>query len=128
MKKVFILFMSHESGEHGLTIHNSIEEVQAEVKSVVEIIHEDRDDGAFCELLNEAYNNDLKIVEEITGDGTFNELSDTTWFDVFEREIQIETDLRKAFEDGRKYEAGELELNTAGRETAFEVWFENQNL
>jgi hypothetical protein len=37
--------------------------------------------------LNEKYNNDLKVVEEITGDGTFNELSDTTWFDVFEREI-----------------------------------------
>ena len=80
MKKVFILFMSHKSGEHGLTIHNSIEEVQAEVKSVVEIIHEDAEDL-------DSYMKNLAIVEGITGDGTFNELSDTTWFDVFEREI-----------------------------------------
>ena len=35
-------------------------------------------------------------------------------------------DLEVAFEDGRKYEAGELELNTEGRNTAFEVWFENK--
>ena len=34
-------------------------------------------------------------------------------------------DLEFAFEQGRKYEAGELELNTEGRNTAFEVWYEN---
>jgi hypothetical protein len=33
-------------------------------------------------------------------------------------------DLKKAFEDGKKYGDGELELDTAGRETAFEVWLE----
>lgn len=33
-------------------------------------------------------------------------------------------DLEKAFTEGRLYEAGELELDTAGRETAFEVWLE----
>lgn len=32
--------------------------------------------------------------------------------------------MEKAFKDGRLYEAGELELNTAGRETAFECWLE----
>lgn len=34
---------------------------------------------------------------------------------------------KKAFSDGRLYEAGELKLNTKGRETAFEVWAENQS-
>lgn len=34
-------------------------------------------------------------------------------------------DLKKAFEDGRLYEAGELELDTNIRQTAFEVWLEN---
>ncbi|HEY4755810.1 MAG TPA: hypothetical protein VIH28_07145 [Ignavibacteriaceae bacterium] len=82
MKKVFILFMSHKSGEHGLTVHNSIEEVKAEVKSVVDIIHEGTKNA---EVLEE----DLKVIDEITGDGDFHELSDTTWFDVFEREIVL---------------------------------------
>jgi hypothetical protein len=40
------------------------------------------------------------------------------------KEITI-IDLEKAFKAGRLYEAGELELNTDGRETAFEVWFED---
>jgi hypothetical protein len=31
-------------------------------------------------------------------------------------------DVKKAFEDGRKYEAGELELDTNGMETAFNSW------
>lgn len=31
--------------------------------------------------------------------------------------------IEKAFEAGRLYEAGELELNTKGKKTAFEVWF-----
>lgn len=35
-----------------------------------------------------------------------------------------EKDLEKAFKEGRLYEAGELELDTNGRETAFEVWLE----
>jgi hypothetical protein len=39
-------------------------------------------------------------------------------------EITLE-DLKKAFEDGIKYDAGELELNTAGRQTSFEVWYED---
>jgi len=68
MKKVFILFMSHKSGEHGLTVHNSIEEGTKN-----------------AEVLEE----DLKVIDEITGDGDFHELSDTTWFDVFEREIVL---------------------------------------
>lgn len=33
--------------------------------------------------------------------------------------------LKKAFEDGTLYGRDELELDTAGRDTAFEVWFEN---
>jgi hypothetical protein len=36
-----------------------------------------------------------------------------------------QVDLKKAFEDGKLYGDDELELNTAGRETAFEVWFED---
>ena len=84
MKKVFILFMSHKSGEHGLTIHNTIEEVQAEVKSVVDLIKESDGDSQEAE---ESYQNNMATVEEITGDGDFHELSDSTWFDVFEREV-----------------------------------------
>jgi hypothetical protein len=33
-------------------------------------------------------------------------------------------DLRKAFEDGRQYANDELVLDTKGRDTAFECWFE----
>ncbi len=32
--------------------------------------------------------------------------------------------LEKAFRDGRLYEAGELELDTTGKETTFECWIE----
>jgi hypothetical protein len=85
MKKVFILFMSHNSGEHGLTIHNTVEEVRETVKSVVELIKENS--GKEEREITENYNNDLKVVEDITGDGYFGELSESTWFDVFEREI-----------------------------------------
>lgn len=34
-------------------------------------------------------------------------------------------DLKQAFEDGKRYGDNELELDTAGRLTAFEVWIEN---
>ena len=76
--------MSHKSGEHGLTIHDTIEEVQAEVKSVVDLIKESDGDSQEAE---ESYQNNMATVEEITGDGDFHELSDSTWFDVFEREV-----------------------------------------
>ena len=36
-----------------------------------------------------------------------------------------EADLEKAFYDGKRYGDHELELDTEGRETAFEVWLEN---
>ena len=77
--------MSHRSGEHGLTIHNTLEEVKDEVKSVVELIKENC--GNDESEIQEAYNQDLKVVESIKGDGFYSELSDTTWFDVFEREV-----------------------------------------
>ena len=89
MKKVFILFMSHRSGEHGLTIHNTLEEVREEVKSVVEIIKEGVN-GDIDDERNEEYHSDLMIVKAInedTADGFYSELSDSTWFDVFEREV-----------------------------------------
>lgn len=35
-------------------------------------------------------------------------------------------DVKVAFEDGKKYGDGELELDTKGRNTAFEVWHENK--
>ena len=78
--------MSHKSGEHGLTIHKTIDEVKEEVKSVVDLIKENSCLGDERET-TEAYNQDLEVVEGITGDGTFGELSDSTWFDVFEREV-----------------------------------------
>jgi hypothetical protein len=77
--KIFVLFMSHNSGEHSLTIHNTIEEVKEAVKSVVEVISESS--------LPENYKEDLAIIETIKGDEFYGELSDTTWFDVFEREV-----------------------------------------
>ena len=36
-----------------------------------------------------------------------------------------QVDLKKAFEDGKLYGDDELELDTEGRDTAFEVWFED---
>ena len=36
-----------------------------------------------------------------------------------------ENDLKKAFNDGVLYGRDELELDTAGRETSYEVWKEN---
>jgi hypothetical protein len=38
--------------------------------------------------------------------------------------VSHEDGLRKAFNDGKLYEAGELQLNTEGRNTAYEVWRE----
>ena len=76
--------MSHKSGEHGLTIHDTIEEVQAEVKSVVDLIKESDGDSQEAE---ESYQNNMVTIDEITGDGDFHELSDSTWYDVFEREV-----------------------------------------
>jgi len=35
------------------------------------------------------------------------------------------SEIRMAFENGRSYEAGELELDTAGKPTAFGVWFDD---
>ena len=78
-KKIFILFMSHRSGEHGLSIHNSMKELKEELKSVIEVIH---DEG----LNKKAKKEDMKKVNEVC-DGYWAELSDSTWFDVFEREV-----------------------------------------
>jgi len=39
-----------------------------------------------------------------------------------------ELELEMAFNAGRKYESGELELDTEGKETAFDVWFETFNV
>jgi len=78
-KKMFFLFMNHKSGEHGLSAHATIKELKAEVQSVVDLIKDDATEAQ--------YNDDCNIVEEITGDGDFYELSDTTWFDVFEVEV-----------------------------------------
>lgn len=78
-KKVFMLFMSHKSGEHGLTKHNTLDELKAEVQSVVDQIEE----GGTKKEHKENY----QIVENIKGDGDYFELSDTTWFDVFEMEV-----------------------------------------
>lgn len=38
--------------------------------------------------------------------------------------LYTDSDMEKAFDDGRLYEANELELDTQGRETAFSVWIE----
>ena len=38
----------------------------------------------------------------------------------------LKEQLEQAFNDGRLYEADELELDTKGRETAFEVWYEQK--
>jgi len=80
MKKVFILFMSHRSGEHGLSVHNTIKELQDELKSVIEMIHDDKSKKS------KEYKSDMKTVKEVC-DNYYAELSDSTWFDVFEREV-----------------------------------------
>jgi len=52
--------------------------------------------------------------------------------DYFPESIPMDTeikysqvDLKKAFEDGKLYGDDELELETKGRDTAFECWFED---
>jgi hypothetical protein len=37
--------------------------------------------------------------------------------------VYTKEDLERAFKDGCLYEAGELELNTADEQTAFDPWF-----
>lgn len=83
-KKVFVLFMSHRSGDHGLSIHNSMDELKAELKSVIELIKENK--GIDEREIKEAYNSDLECLDEVC-DGYFKELSDSTWFDVFVKEV-----------------------------------------
>lgn len=78
-KKVFVLFMSHRSGEHGLTIHNTIDEVKDEIQSVIDVIHEENKN-------TKAYREDTKKIKQLRG-GYWAELSDSTWFDVFEKEV-----------------------------------------
>ncbi len=80
-KTIFVLFMSHKSGEHGLSIHNTMDELKAEIKSVVELIKENSSVGD-----DENYNDDLSKIDEVC-DGYWAELSDSTWFDVFVREV-----------------------------------------
>lgn len=93
MKKVFILFMSHRSGEHGLTIHNTIEEVKFELKCVIDVIKDNS--GIDEEEIEAAYKQDNMIADSINDNnvneynvkGFYAELSDSTWFDIFVREV-----------------------------------------
>lgn len=84
-KTIFVLFMSHKSGEHGLSVHNTIDELKAEIKSVVELIKENSSVGDDRQT-EENYNDDLSKIDEVC-DGYWAELSDSTWFDVFVREV-----------------------------------------
>ena len=73
--------MSHRSGEHGLSVHNTMEELKDELRSVVEAIHNNG-----VEFTQDQKTEDTDKVDEVC-DGYWAELSDTTWFDVFKREV-----------------------------------------
>lgn len=78
-KKMFFLFMNHKSGDHGLSAHPTLQKLKDEVQSVVDLIKDD--------ATEEQHEENCKIIESITGDGDFYELTDSTWFDVFEIEV-----------------------------------------
>lgn len=86
-KKIFVLFVSHNSGGHGLTIHKNIDEVKLELVSVLEAIKEGNGEDDGDTIAEESFNNDMQVVNSIEGDGFWGEFSDSTWFDVFEREV-----------------------------------------
>jgi hypothetical protein len=82
-KKIYILFMSHKSGDHGLTIHDDIDDLKKELQSVVDLIDEETDEDGKA--------TNAEAVEGVGRgcDGYWAELSDSTWFDVYEREVSF---------------------------------------
>lgn len=60
---------------------------------------------------------------DVAGDHEFAEKSSDYEIEGGSPKFTLE-DLEKAFKDGRKYEADELELDTKGRNNVFEVWKE----
>lgn len=78
MKKVFVLFVSYASGEHGLTIHKSMEELKSELKSNV-MANEDTTPEQV--VANRALADSAKA-------GGYGEFSDGTWFSIFEKELE----------------------------------------
>lgn len=83
----YALFISHRSGEHGLSMHSDINSLESDLNDVVEAIAEGE--------ISQAINSDKKTVQqtinrlknyrgkEQVGSILYEEFSDSTWFDIF---------------------------------------------
>lgn len=68
----------------------------------------------------------IRVLFEKLSDDVRKKLLDALNDDYQDENTYTGEDVKMAFEDGKKYGDGELELDTAGRNTAFEVWHENK--
>lgn len=85
----YALFVSHTSGEHGLTIHNTPKELRSELDSLAIAISENMSEkNSTHKTKNLAIVKNamitLKGAEEIRSTAVFyDEFTDSTWFDIF---------------------------------------------
>lgn len=82
----YALFVSHRSGDHGLTVHKDIPSLYKDLSSVADAINENEDSAN--EVVNERLiRHTLRALEgnkniDITP-AAYAEFSDSTWFDIF---------------------------------------------
>ena len=77
------LFVSHKSGEHHITMHPDIKHMKKELKDLLDVIHEDKE-----EYVAEARRADYKAVREL--DGEHAEFADGTWYHYQEVKVSKE--------------------------------------
>lgn len=79
---IFVLFMSHSKGGHGITVHRLFEQVESELEAVLDVIHEDSAEDSedkkndFEELHKFIIDNEQLSENQ---DSIFIEFSDSTW-------------------------------------------------
>ncbi len=78
---IFVLFMSHKSGGHGITAHRLSEQVVSELDAVLEIIHEDSENSEDKETDTEELQKFIPKIEQLTDetDSIYIEFTDSTW-------------------------------------------------
>lgn len=85
---ILALFVSHRSGEHNITLHPNKRHLKKELKSLMEVIHEDKDE----EHHKEAVLEDRDAVNELR---SYHEFADTTWYHYQEIPYGATIDLKK---------------------------------
>ncbi len=79
---IFVLFMSHKSGGHGITVHRMSEQVVTELDAVLDVIHENSaEDDEDKKTDSEELQKFIPQIEQLTDetDSIFIEFSDSTW-------------------------------------------------